>query len=73
MNHKVLTTLAVAAVIAVGGLFISKASGETKPASDPRVDKLIQQNEQILKNQQDIMKTLEQLRTEITQLRRRSS
>ena len=73
MNHKVLTTLAVAAVIAVGGLFISKASGENKPASDPRIDKVIQQNEQILKNQAEIMKTLEQLRTEITQLRRRSS
>lgn len=53
-----------------------RAQGDSKPAShqpDPRIDKLLQQNELILKNQDEIKKQLEGLKQDILQLRRRAS
>ncbi len=70
MNTKLLVAVVA---IAVAGLFFVRAADQTTPAADPRIDKLIQQNEQILKNQDAIMKQLEDLKEGVLQLRRRSS
>jgi len=70
-------TLALVTVIAVSGFLLAHAADplpSVKPAAtDPRIDKLIQQNEQIIRNQADIKQQLEKLSQEIMQLRRRSS
>jgi hypothetical protein len=72
-NHLLVVALAALVVV---GTWIGTAQGETKPAtqsSDPRIDKLLEQNEQILKNQAEIKKQLEGLKQDILQIRRRSS
>jgi hypothetical protein len=74
MNIKHVAILALAAGLIAGSLFITQAQGENKPAaSDPRIDKLIEQNEKILKNQDEILKQLGELKEGVVQLRRRSS
>lgn len=74
MNIKHVAILALAAGLIAGSLFITHAQGENKPAaSDPRIDKLIEQNEKILKNQDEILKQLGELKEGVVQLRRRSS
>jgi hypothetical protein len=75
MKIKHLLVILVMAALYVGSIMVF-AQGDTKPASaqpDPRIDKLLQQNEQILKNQEDIKKQLESLKQDILQLRRRAS
>ncbi len=72
MNAKTFVTVAVAALL-VAGTFAIAQSPATKPAPDPRIDTLLEQNKQILQNQQDIMKQLNDIKESITWLRRRSS
>jgi uncharacterized protein HemX len=73
MNAKVLTAVALAAVLALGGLVMTHAQVQVKKDADPRIDKVLEQQEQILKNQQDILKQLGELKEGLMQLRRRSS
>ncbi|HVM61735.1 MAG TPA: hypothetical protein VMV72_12805 [Verrucomicrobiae bacterium] len=74
MNTKFVVILALAAGLVAGSLFMAQAQTEVKPPPpDPRIDKLIDQNEQILKNQDQIIKTLGDLKEGVLQLRRRSS
>ena len=49
------------------------AQSQSKPPVDPRIDKLLEQNEKILKNQDDILKQLADLKEGVLQIRRRSS
>ena len=72
--NKTRLVLCLAALFVAGGLYLAHA--QTAPApkdGDPRLDKIITQNEQILKNQDDLKKTLDSLRQDVLQLRRRSS
>jgi hypothetical protein len=73
MNTRTIVALSVAIAVVVGTWAI--AAQPTKPAagSDPQLDKVIQQNDQILKNQAEIMKTLQEVQAGINALRRRSS
>ncbi len=73
MNSKIVTTILVAGLLLAGGLFYARAEAPGKTTLDPRIDKLIEQNEKILKNQDQILKALGDLQTGIAQLRRRSS
>ena len=74
MNIKIVASFALAAGLIVGSLFIAQARGESKSAaSDPRLDKLIEQNEKILKNQDEILKQLADVKEGVLQIRRRSS
>jgi len=74
MNTKTVALVVVAAGLIAASLFMATAQAQTKPAgSDPRIDKLIEQNEKILKNQEDIQKQLADIKEGILQLRRRSS
>jgi hypothetical protein len=74
MNKKSLIALGIAVALVAGTVVFAQSS---KPASgqgaDPRIDKLIEQNEQILKNQEAILKKLDELQTGIGVLKRRSS
>ena len=73
MNKKVALSILAAGMIA-GSLFIAHAQTEIKPvALDPRVDKLIEQNEKILKNQDEILRQLGEVKEGVLQIRRRSS
>ena len=73
MNAKFAAVFAVAAALVVGSLLVAHAQTENKPLPDPRIDKLLDQNEKILKNQDEILKQLGDLKEGVLQLRRRSS
>ena len=73
MNTKTFMTVAVAALLVAGTFAIAQAPTQPKPPADPRIDKLLEQNEKILQNQQDILKQLGDVKESITWLRRRSS
>jgi hypothetical protein len=73
MNKKLLTALCLASALA-GATFVWAQSKETiKIVEDPRIDRLLEQNEKILKNQEEILKQLDQVKTWVDWLRRRSS
>jgi len=74
-NH-IVSLCAVALLAAAAMAWGQNAQTAAKP--DPRIDKLLEQNEQILKNQAEmlknqaeILKQLEQVQTTVTQVRRR--
>jgi hypothetical protein len=74
MNIKYAAVFALAAGLIAGSLFIAQAQGDVKPsAPDSRIDKLIEQNEKILKNQDEILKDLADIKEGVLQARRRSS
>jgi hypothetical protein len=76
MNTKFAAIFALAVGLVAGSLFMAQAQTQTQakaPPPDPRIDKLIEQNEQILKNQDQIIKDLNDMKEGILQLRRRSS
>jgi hypothetical protein len=77
MNAKYVATFALAAGLIAGSLFLAQAQSETKPvapaATDSRIDKLLEQNEKILKNQDEILKELADIKEGVLQVRRRSS
>ncbi|MCS7049094.1 MAG: hypothetical protein N3A53_00640 [Verrucomicrobiae bacterium] len=66
-------TLALVAVLGLTGLVIAQAHDVSRPAFDPRIDKLLEQNERILKNQEEIKQRLDKISQDLLQLRRRLS
>jgi hypothetical protein len=74
MNIKNIAIFVLVGGLIAGSLFIAQAQSENKPAvSDPRIDKLIEQNERILKNQDEILKQLGEVKEGVLQMRRRTS
>ena len=74
MNTKFVAILALAAGLVAGSLFMAQGQTQPKPPpADSRIDKLIDQNEQILKNQDQMIKDLDDLKKGVLQLRVRSS
>lgn len=74
MNTKFVPIVALAVGLVAGSLFVARAQSETKPVPpDTRIDKLLEQNDQILKNQAEILKQLGDVKEGVLQLRRRSS
>ena len=74
MNTKFVPIVALAVGLVAGSLFVAQAQSETKPVPpDTRIDKLLEQNDQILKNQAEILKQLGDVKEGVLQLRRRSS
>jgi len=76
MNMKPVAVVAAAVGFIAGSFFIAQVQGQTKavaPSSDPRIDKLIEQNQKILSNQDEILKQLADLKEGVLQIRRRSS
>ena len=74
MKPRLFLTVAVAALLVAGTFAIAQAPTQPKPASaDPRIDKLLEQNEHILKNQDDILKALADLKESMLILKRRTS
>jgi hypothetical protein len=74
MNTKFVPILTLAVGLIAGSLFVAQAQSETKPAPpDTRIDKIVEQNEKILKTQDDILKALADLKEGVLQIRRRSS
>jgi len=73
MKTRMFTTLALAGLLVAGVFAVALAKEESKPKSDPQLETVIKQNEEILKHQKEILETLEGFRTDLLQLRRRSS
>jgi hypothetical protein len=75
MNNKTIATVILVALIAAGTLVFAQQQAATpaKPAGDPRIDKLLEQNAQILKNQSDMDKKLDDIKEGLLQVRRRTS
>jgi hypothetical protein len=74
MNAKYIAIFALVAGLITGSLFVAQAQTDVKPpAPDTRIDKLLDQNEKILKNQDAIMKELDEIKEGVLQVRRRSS
>jgi stress response protein YsnF len=72
---KIVAVFCIVAALAAGTFVLGQAQ-QNQPkatASDPRLDKLIEQNEQILRNQQEILNQLKDIKEGVLQLRRRSS
>lgn len=71
MKTKLFASICVAIALAVT---YALAQEQSKPSiPDPRIDKLIEQNEQILKNQTTILEKLDKLEQGMLQVRRRGS
>ena len=73
MNRKTLIGLVVVSLIAAGSLYLAEAQTNDTAGKDPRLDKILEQNERIIKGQEEIQKTLGELKQDLLQLRRRSS
>jgi hypothetical protein len=73
MNTKILFSLCAAGLLTAAAVTWAQSTTGQAAASDPRIDKVIEQNEKILKNQEDILKKLDELQNGITILKRRSS
>jgi peptidoglycan hydrolase CwlO-like protein len=80
MNKKIIVSLCVAAALVAGTIVLAQSADQAKTKADPRIDQLIEQNKKIqktqddiLKNQETVIKMLEEVKTGLQQLRRRSS
>jgi hypothetical protein len=76
MNTKFVAIFALAVGLVAGSLFMAQAQTDSKPVlppPDPRIDKLLDENDKILKNQDQIINDLNDLKEGVLQLRRRSS
>lgn len=75
MNSKAIATAVLIALIAAGSFVFAQqqTTSPSKPALDPRLDKIIEQNTQILKGQADLEKKMDDMKEGLLQLRRRSS
>ncbi len=70
MKTKLFATIAVAAMLAAGGLAIAQMPGQGQPPKpDPRVQKLLEQNEEILKGQEDIKSQLNDIKSDLADLK----
>lgn len=70
MKTKLLVSICVAVAFAVA---IALAQENKSATPDPRIDKLLEQHEQILKNQATIMEKLEKIDQGLLQVRRRGT
>jgi hypothetical protein len=74
MNKKLRAALCIAAALAAATFVLAQSKTATPAALfDPRVDKLLEQNEKILKNQDEILKQLGVINERIFIMYRRSS
>ncbi len=73
MKSNILAAAAVAAALFGAGLFLANAQAPVKPPPDPRIDKLLEQNDRIIKGQEEILKALGDIKEGLLQVRRRSS
>jgi len=80
MNNKFAAIFALAIGLVAGSLLVAQGQNDVKPSPDPRVQKLLDNDElilrnqdQILKNQAQMMEDLSNLKEGVLQLRRRSS
>ena len=74
MNTKWIAVLVVTVALVAGAMVVAHAQNQPKAASQAsQLDKIIQQNEKILSNQEDILKAISQLREDLLILKRRSS
>ena len=73
MNKKTFSICCIAALLVVGTFALAQTEKPVTPANDPRLDKVLEQNQKILEQQDQILKKLDDLNTGIAQLRRRSS
>ncbi|MEI6083246.1 MAG: hypothetical protein WCS70_02980 [Verrucomicrobiota bacterium] len=75
MKRSLLIAVAVIALIAAGRLALAETAKTTAAAAtgDLRLDKIITQNEEILKNQAEILRQIEDVKTTVGALKRRSS
>lgn len=69
---KTFAAIGIAALLAVGTLVLAQSQA-SKPAGDTSLDKIREQNEQILQKQDDILKKLDELSRDMAQIRRRTS
>jgi hypothetical protein len=72
MNPKTLATFCIAAVLVAGTYVLAQSTGNST-GGDPRLDKILEQNEKILKNQDEILKQLGVINERIFVMYRRSS
>lgn len=70
MKNKLIVSICLAATLAVA---IALAQENKSTTQDPRIDKLLEQNAQILKNQADILQKLDKIDKDLLQVRRRTS
>ena len=74
MNKNLIVAFGLAGILVAGSFAVAQAPKAAVKAADadPRIDKILEQNEKILKTQQDIMDKLEKLDKDLLQVRRRS-
>ena len=73
MKTNFVVSLCLAGLLAVAAVVWAESSDQAPAAGkDPRIDKLIQQNEQILKNQDDILKKIDEIQGGMAILKRRT-
>ena len=63
----------VGGMLSAAGTFVLAQSTGASTGGDPRLDKILEQNEKILKNQEEILKQVNQTKDWVDWLRRRSS
>ena len=76
MNKKTLVACCITGLLVAGTFVAAQAPKAPAPAvasSDPRIDKLLEQNAKILQQQDEILKQLNLLQEWMAQLRRRSA
>jgi len=73
MKTKLVVPVCVAVLLVAAAVTWAQSTKSQAAPSDPRIDKVIEQNEKILKNQEDILKKLDELQGGISTLKRRSS
>lgn len=67
-------TLSLAAILLGATLFYAHAQTvQQRPSHDGRLDKIIEQNNLILKNQESLREEMQKIQRDLLQLRRRSS
>lgn len=74
MNRTYLVAMIVCGILMTGAFYLANGQRELEqPRPDPRIDTLIEQNQQMLSNQKKIMKSLDDIQEGVLQLRRRTS
>ena len=75
MKTKTIIASCIAVTLIAGTLVFAQVPRPVPPAPpvDPRIDKVIELNQQILQKQDDILKQLEEVKSQLAALRRRSS